>query len=175
MHRRGGDADGQRDLEVQAGDPGPGGGGLTEPSGGALGGRQRQARQQDGELAALHPGDHGLRRRVLPQQAGGDQQQLVAGRVAEGVGDVRVAVQRREHEAGPRGGRLDQQQGVDLGGQALPVGQPGQPVVVGVVPDLAQQLLLADRGVHVGEHRVQRTRSPEAKVTTSLRRSQTSR
>ena len=54
VHRRGGDADGQRDLEVQPGDAGAGRGRLPQAAGGALGGGQGQAGQQDGELLALH-------------------------------------------------------------------------------------------------------------------------
>ena len=53
-------------------------------------------------------------------------------------------------------GRVGGQQLVDLDGQPLPVGQPGEPVVVGVVADLGEQLLVADGGVDVGQHRVQR-------------------
>ena len=106
VHRRGGDADGQRDLEVQPGDPGAGGGGLAQPAGGALGGGQRQPRQQDGELLALHAGEQRLRRRVLAQQAGGDQQQLVAGRVPEGVGDLGVVAERGQDQPGPRADRV---------------------------------------------------------------------
>ena len=84
VHRRGGDPDGQRHLEVQSRDAGAGGGGLPQAAGGALGGGQGQAGQEDGELLALHAGEQGLRGRVLAQQAGGDQQQLVAGGVARG-------------------------------------------------------------------------------------------
>jgi hypothetical protein len=74
--------------------------------------------------------------------------------VAQGVGDVRVAVERGEHQPGPGGG-LGGQQRIDLGGQPLPVGQAGEPVVVAVVADLAEQLLLPDGGVDVREHRLQ--------------------
>ena len=114
--------------------------------------------QQDGELLALHAGEQRLRRGVLAQQPGGHQQQLVAGGVPQGVGDLGVVAQRREDEAGPRHrDRVGRRSScVDLGGQPLPVGQPGQPVVVGVVADLGEQLLLADGGVDVGQHRVQR-------------------
>ena len=44
---------------------------------------------------------------------------------------------------------------LDLGREALPVGQAGEPVVVGVVADLGQQLLVPDGRVDVGQHRVQ--------------------
>jgi hypothetical protein len=93
---------------------------------------------------------------VLAQQAGGHQQQLVAGGVPERVGDLGVVAQRRQDEPGPRAHRVVRQDLVDLGCQPLPVGEAGEPVVVGVVPDLSEQVLLADRRVHVGEHRVQR-------------------
>ena len=106
VHRRGGDADGERDLQVQAGDPGPGRGGLAQPPGGALGGGEGEPGQQDGELLALHAGEQRLRRRVLAQQAGGDQQQLVAGGVPEGVGDLGVVAQRGEDQAGARADRV---------------------------------------------------------------------
>ena len=156
MHRGGGDADGQRHLEVQAGDPGPGGGGLTQPACGALGRRQRQARQQDGELPPS------IRATTACGGACSRSRPAVTSSSSSLAAWPRVSVTFGSRPAPrapgrPAAWRPDQQQGVDLRGQALPVGQPGQPVVVGVVPDLAQQLLLADRGVHVGEHRVQRT------------------
>jgi hypothetical protein len=83
---------------------------------------------------------------VLAQQSGGDQQQLVAGRVAERVGDLGVVVQGGEDEPRPPGDRVLGEQLVDLGRQPLAVGQAGEPVVVGVVTDLGQQLLLPDGG-----------------------------
>ena len=155
VHRGRGDADGQRDLQVQAGHPGAGGGRLAQPTGGALGRGQGQPGQQDGELLALHAREQRLRRGVLAEQAGGDEQQLVAGGVSEGVGDLGVVVERGEDQAGAGGDRVGGQQRVDLGGQPLPVGQAGEPVVVGVVADLGEQLLLPDGRVDVRQHGVQ--------------------
>ena len=117
---------------------------------------QRQARQQDGELLALHARQQRLRGCVLAEQARGDQQQFVAGGVAEGVGDLGVVAEGGQDQAGPRTNRVRRQQLVDLGGEALPVGQAGQAVVVGVVADLGEQLLVPDRRVDVGEHGVER-------------------
>ena len=133
-----------------------GGGGLAQPPGGPLGGRQGQAGQEDGELLALHPRQQRLRRGVLAQQPGGDQQQFVAGRVPERVGDLGVVAECGQDQPGAGADRVRGEELVDLGGQALAVGQPGQPVVVGVVADLGEQLLVPDRRVDVGEHRVQR-------------------
>ena len=111
VHRRRGDADGERDLEVQARRRGRGSTAASRSRRAARSvGGQGQPGQQDGELLALHAGQQRLRRRVLAQQPGGDQQQLVAGGVAEGVGDLGVVAERREDQPGARGDRVGGQQ-----------------------------------------------------------------
>jgi hypothetical protein len=70
--------------------------------------------------------------------------------------DLGVVVEHGRDQAGSAGDRVGRRQLVDLHREALPVGQAGEPIVVGVVPDQGEQLVLPGRGVDVGEHGVQR-------------------